>query len=59
MVCGYTTKYLDDPCLATNLFSNLTLTDRWGKDWLVSFNTSKTKLVCFIIIKQTPNLLQF
>ena len=35
------------PAVASDLSSDLDQTVQWGKDWLVTFNASKTKLVSF------------
>lgn len=38
---------LDDKYLAADFSTDLTLTAQWIKDWLLSFNSSKSKLVTF------------
>ena len=42
---GTTSRSFSHADLATELNSDLTLIVRWGKQWLVTFNASKTKLL--------------
>lgn len=42
-----TSKYLDDQFLSADLSSDLALAAQWEKDWLISFNTPKTKLIMY------------
>ena len=42
--------------MASNLSSDLSNIVDWGKKWLVSFNTSKTKLLSVHHHRQTPNI---
>lgn len=42
---GYTFKYFDDKYLTAEHCSDISHTAQWGKNWLVSFNKTKTKLV--------------
>ena len=54
-VYGHTSKHYDVLNLATDLSSDLNRTVQWGKEWLVSFNTSKTKLVSFNHQRNAPD----
>lgn len=46
-VYGSTTKNPDDQSLAADLSYDLAHTDHWGRNWLIMFNNTKTKLVTF------------
>lgn len=46
-VCGCTSKYLDDLCMTADHSAELILTAQWGKECLISSNTSKMKRVIF------------
>merc|ERR1712081_169357 len=54
-VYGQTSKTCSDTVLAVNLTSDLEHVVEWGKSWLVSFNSSKTKLLSFHHRKGSPS----
>ena len=54
-VYGQTSKTCSDTVLAANLTSDLEHVVKWGKSWLVSFNSSKTKLLSFHHHKGSPS----
>lgn len=55
-VYGCTSTNQDDQSLAADLISGQALTVQWGKDWLVTFRNSKTKLVTFHHQKAGPEI---
>ena len=54
-VYGQTSKTCSDTVLAANLTSDLEHVVKWGKFWLLSFNSSKTKLLSFHHHKGSPS----
>ena len=53
---GRTSKIQDEESLAADLSSDLENIQNWGKEWLVTFNASKTKLLSFHHHRNPPNL---
>ena len=53
---GRTSKIQDEESLATDLSSDLENIQNWGKEWLVTFNASKTKLLSFHHHRKPPDL---
>ena len=49
-----TSSDVDDPTASADLSSDLEQVVQWGKDWFVTFNASKTKLVTFHHKKGNP-----
>lgn len=47
MACGNTDKDINNQNLVGVLSSDLAHTASWERNWLVAFNSSKTKLVTF------------
>ena len=50
-----TSKTYNDINLASDLYSDLKEVVKWGKTWLVTFNSSKTKLLSFHHHRGTPS----
>ena len=53
---GRTSKDQNDESLASDLSSDLDIIQKWGKEWLVTFNASKTKLLSFHHHRNPPVL---
>merc|ERR1712208_118087 len=53
---GRISKIQDEESLATDLSSDLENIQNWGKEGLVTFNASKTKLLSFHHYRKPPDL---
>ena len=53
---SHTSKIHDEESLASDLSSDLENIQNWGKEWLVTFNASKTKLLSFHHHRNPPDL---